>query len=95
MQQEQAAEHERLVALIGSWKTDGWTRETPDGPAVRIDAVDPYEWLPGGFGLLRVVDANVGDEKIEGAEIIGYDAARGVYVTQYVGSEGPTAYERL
>ena len=58
---------------------DRWMDQGNAGrAAVRIDAADTYEWLPGGFGLLHVVDANVGDEKIEGAEIIGYDAARGV-----------------
>jgi Protein of unknown function (DUF1579) len=67
------AEHERLTVLIGRWKTEGSTREMPDAPAARIDAFDTYEWLPGGFGLLHVVDAQVGETKVEGAEIIGYD----------------------
>ena len=90
---EQASAHRRLTALIGRWKTDGWTRETPDAPAIRVDAVDTYEWLPGGFGLLHVVDARMGDEKVEGAEIIGYDGDRGTYVTLSVGSDGSVAYE--
>ena len=93
MDQASVAEHERLDALIGRWKTEGWTRETPEAPAAKIDAVDTYEWLPGGFGLLHSVDAKVGDEEVEGAEIIGYDPDRGAYVTQYFGSDGPTAYE--
>jgi uncharacterized protein DUF1579 len=87
------SEHERLAPLVGSWKTEGWTREAPGAPAARIDATDTYEWLPGGFALLHRVDARVGDQKVEGAEIIGYDPARGSYVTQYYGSDGPTAYE--
>jgi hypothetical protein len=87
------AEHERLAVLIGRWKTEGWTKETPEAPAARIDAVDAYEWLPGGFGLLHSVDAKVGDEKVEGAEIIGHDPDRGAYVTQYFGSDGAEAYE--
>jgi Protein of unknown function (DUF1579) len=82
-------EHQRLGALIGVWKTEGWTRE----PALRIDAVDTYEWLPGRFALLHRVDARVGDEHVEGAEIIGYDPERGAYLTQYFGSDGPAAYE--
>jgi hypothetical protein len=57
-----------------------------------IDAVDSYERLPGG-ALLHLVDGSVGDRKVEGAELIGYDAVRGSYVTQYVGSDGPNAYE--
>jgi hypothetical protein len=86
-------EHERLQVLIGRWVTNGWTRATPEAPSARIDAVDTYEWLPGEFALLHRVDAKVGDEKVEGAEIIGYDPGRGTYVTQYFGSDGPTAYE--
>jgi uncharacterized protein DUF1579 len=93
MSQASGAEHERLLALIGRWRTDGWTKDTPGAPAAKIDAVDTYEWLPGGFGLLHTVDAKVGDETVEGAEIIGYDPDRGSYVTQYFGSDGPTAYE--
>jgi hypothetical protein len=93
MEHASDTDHERLEVLIGTWKTDGRTKETPDAPAVKIDAVDAYEWLPGGYGLLHTVDANVGDEKVEGAEIIGYDPDRGAYVTQYFGSDGPAAYE--
>src|SRR5215208_5003587 len=93
MEQESVAAHERLDALVGAWKTDGWTRETPEAPAAKIEAVDTYEWAPGGFALLHSVDAKVGEEKVVGAEIIGYDPDRGEYVTQYFGSDGPTAYE--
>jgi hypothetical protein len=35
----------------------------------------------------------VGDQKVEGAELIGHDPARGSYLTQYFGSDGPNAYE--
>src|SRR5215204_5279006 len=86
-------EHERLSVLIGVWRTEGWTREAPGAPSARIDAIDTYEWLPGGFALLHRVDARVGDERVEGAEIIGYDPERGTYVTQYFASDGPNAYE--
>lgn len=34
----------------------------------------------------------MGDQKVEGAEIIGYDPAPRAYRTQYFGSDGPTAY---
>jgi Protein of unknown function (DUF1579) len=81
-----------LDPLIGTWNTEGWTREGPGAPAVRIDAVDTYEWLPGGAVLHRV-DARMGDQKVEGAEIIGWDAERESYVTQYFGTDGPARYE--
>lgn len=86
------AEHDPLEVLIGRWKTEGWTTESPGAPSQRIDAVDTYERLPGG-ALLHLVDARVGDQVVEGAEIIGYDPARGSYLTQYFGSDGPSAYE--
>ena len=84
--------YERLEALIGRWRTEGWTTEEPGAPAARIDALDTYERLPGG-ALLHLVDARVGDLKVEGAELIGYDPERQTYLTQYFGSDGPTAYE--
>src|SRR5262245_3930479 len=52
-----------------------------------------YESLPGRFGLLHTVDARVGNQSVEGAEIIGLVPSRGCYVTQYVGSDGPNSYE--
>ena len=38
-------------------------------------------------------DARVGDLKVDGAEIIGYDADLSRYVTEYFGSDGRAAYE--
>jgi len=84
-------EHKRLRALVGRWKTTGQT--DPSAGGAEIDAIDTYEWLPGGFGLLHTVDARVGGQRVEGAEVIGFDATRGAYVTLYVGTDGPTSYE--
>jgi hypothetical protein len=92
MAHETAAALERLDALVGRWKTEGWTTGTSGVVGDRVDAIDTYERLPGG-ALLHLVDARVGDQKVEGAEIIGYDPARGCYLTQYFGSEGPNSYE--
>jgi hypothetical protein len=38
------SEHERLEVLIGRWKTEGRTRESPGTPPTEIDAVDTNEW---------------------------------------------------
>jgi hypothetical protein len=93
MTRDRQREHERLSALVGRWRTEGWTKETAEAAAMKIEAVDTYEWLPGRFGLLHGVEARVGEERVEGAEIIGWDPERGAYVTQYFGSDGPSAYE--
>jgi hypothetical protein len=93
MAQEPGPEHRRLAALVGRWRTEGRTRESRTAPAQKIAAWDTYEWLPGRFALLHRVDARVGEEHVEGAEIIAWDPARGCYLTQYFGSDGPNAYE--
>jgi Protein of unknown function (DUF1579) len=84
---------ERLEALVGRWRTRGSTSDAPEMPAARVEAIDTYEWLPGRSALLHTVDAQVGEEQVEGAEIIGWDPARRAYTTQYFGSDGPNAYE--
>lgn len=81
-------QHERLAALVGTWRTEG---RRQDGGA--IEATDVYSWLPGRRALLHEVDARVGDEHVVGAEIIGYDPARRAYVTQYFGSDGANCYK--
>jgi Protein of unknown function (DUF1579) len=93
MAQKPGSEHERLAVLVGRWVTRGRTQATMDAPAAPIEGVDTYEWLPGGFGLLHVVDARVGDVHVEGAEIIGWDPARNAYSTPYFGSDGPNSYD--
>jgi Protein of unknown function (DUF1579) len=93
MAHEPGPAHRHLAALVGRWRTQGWTRATAGTPAAPIEAVDTYEWLPGHFALLHTVDARVGEEHVDGAEIIGWDPARDAYITQYFGSDGPNAYE--
>ena len=93
MTQLSREQNERLGALVGRWHTQGWTREEAGTPSERIDATDTYEWLPGRAALLHLVDATVGETKVEGAEIIGFDPDRGHYGTLYYGTDGPTAYE--
>jgi catechol 2,3-dioxygenase-like lactoylglutathione lyase family enzyme len=83
---------EPLSLLVGRWRTTGSTRAIGDAPAVEIDAWDTYSWLPGGCALLHEVDAHVGEQHVEGAEIIGNDPQRGCYRSQYFGSDGPTSY---
>lgn len=92
MASESDAALERLEVLIGRWKTEGRTIDASGAPANQIDAIDTYERLPGG-ALLHLVDAQVGDQKVEGAELIGHDPDRNTYATQSFGSDGSTAYE--
>ena len=83
---------DRLEPLVGAWRTRGSVRAMGGQPAAAIDAIDTYERVPGG-ALLHLVDAHVGDQRVEGAELIGYIPKLGRYATQYFGNDGPTAYQ--
>jgi hypothetical protein len=93
MSNDSTAALERLDVLIGRWKTVGHTIDASGAPAEQIDATDTYERLPGGALLHLVVDTQVGDQKVEGAELIGYDPDRNTYASQSFGTDGSTAYE--
>ncbi len=72
-------EHERLEAFVGRWNTVGEVLAGPGAPAMPIEGVDSYEWLPGGYFLLHRVDVRIGGEPEEALEVIGWDAAGGSY----------------
>lgn len=90
---QQSTEHQKLQALIGKWHTQGKTVATDTQPSVVVDATDTYEWLHGGYGLLHTVEAGMGENRVQGAEIIGWQPEVGKYVTQYFGSDGPNSYQ--
>jgi Protein of unknown function (DUF1579) len=92
MAHESDAALARLEVLIGRWKTEGQTIDASGSQPDQIDAIDTYERLPGG-ALLHLVEGQVGDLKVEGAEIIGHDRDRNIYATQSFGTDGLTAYE--
>lgn len=78
-----------LNALAGRWHTTG---QTTDDPPITVDATDEYEEVPGG-ALLHRIDARMGNEHVEGAELIGFDPALGRFRTHYFGTGGPSSYE--
>jgi hypothetical protein len=53
----------RLNAFVGSWNTRGQIKESPLGPAGKLNGMDTYEWLSGGFFLIHRVNVRMGDQK--------------------------------
>ena len=90
MTDDRDSAHWRLAALVGQWRTEGRTVDMPE--PLLIDAVDTYEWLLAEVPSC-ISSTPGGEEQVKGAEIIGWDAARGVYLTQYFGTDGPNAYD--
>ena len=88
-------EHQQLSVFLGNWRTEGQTVAGPGAPSVPIRSSDEYEWLPGGFFLVHFWDGHVGDARVHGIEVIGYDATRGRYQTHFFDNEGHSGSEDL
>jgi hypothetical protein len=63
----------RLDAFVGQWKKEGRAHDGPFGPAAQIQAMETFEWLPGGAFLIHRLEGRVGDQKIACIEIIGHE----------------------
>lgn len=75
-------ELERLAPFVGRWETRGEVLASPSAPAMAFAGTDTYEWLPGGFFLLHRVDVQMGEERVQALEVIGWNADRGAYVAR-------------
>jgi Protein of unknown function (DUF1579) len=77
-----------LNIFVGKWPTEGLSYglgqsyENPYDSPVRWSGEETYEWLPGGFFLIRHFNGQIGDILISGIETIGYDAASQTYPSQ-------------
>jgi hypothetical protein len=89
-----SAELRRLDVFVGKWPTEGLSyglgqsKENPYDSPVRWSGEESYEWLPGGFFLIRHFSAQIGDIPLNGIETIGYDAASQTYPSYTFDSYG-------
>ncbi len=89
-----SAELQLLNVFVGKWPTDGLSyglgqsHENPYDSSVRWLGEETYEWLPGGFFLIRHFNGQIGDLPISGVETIGYDAASKTYPSQVFDNYG-------
>jgi Protein of unknown function (DUF1579) len=74
-----SAEIQHLQLFVGKWNTEGETHASADAPAVKISAVDTYEWMSGKFFLVHHVDGHMGEEELNVIEFIGYDPSSQTY----------------
>jgi hypothetical protein len=86
-------ENELLNVVVGRWHTTG--EVVAAKPALKIDSIDTYEWLPGGYSLIHYADSNIGDDKIHSIEIIGYDASRKMYFAPFFDDQGGAGWEEI
>ena len=83
-----------LNIFVGKWPTEGLSygsgqsKENPYDSPVRWVGSETYEWLPGGFFLIRHFNGQIGDMPIGGMEVIGYDVASQTYPSQMFDNYG-------
>jgi hypothetical protein len=92
---ERLPEHDLLNTLIGKWITVGETVPTDDAPALALHASDIYEWVAGGFFVVHTAYGYIGDSRIGGIEMIGYDPEAGSFRTHFFDSQGNLSNEDL
>src|SRR5687767_9890233 len=85
---ENKTAHQQLNKFVGLWNTTGRILPTTTSPEISVSGTDSYEWLPGGYFLLHKVDVQMGDERNETLEIIGWNHLHKHYVLQYYESKG-------
>lgn len=78
-----------LNALIGVWHTKGEVFGDDGSTSVAtIEGTDSYEWL-GEFFVIHRIEVRMGDDDVEGLEIIGaYDAERDAFPTRAYDNRG-------
>jgi hypothetical protein len=78
-------EIQRLGALVGRWRSEGYiVGEVP----IPIIGTDIYEWLPGGFFLVHHVDVMIGDQRVQAIELIEYDPTTDTFTGRAYDNQG-------
>jgi hypothetical protein len=82
-------ENSRLDVLIGTWRTQGEILGDDGSTTIStIEGTDTYEWL-GRFFVIHRVDVQMGDDHVEGLEVIGgYEPQTGAYPTRAYDNQG-------
>lgn len=86
-----------LNAFVGAWRTTGRIRATAGAAETWLDALDTYEWMPGGRFLVHHVRARMGEDEVHALEITGYDTRTGRFVLRSFDNHGgfATSYGEL
>ena len=91
---EQLKQNKKLEVFLGKWHTVGEIYED-DRITGKVDAIDFYEWLGGQYAMIHRADSKMGDLKIQGIEIIGYDPSRKAYFAPFYDDQGSAGWEEI
>jgi Protein of unknown function (DUF1579) len=81
---------ERLAPLVGTWTTQGTTRDSVYGPGVPVASTETVRWLDGGYFLVQEYETTFGEEPTQrGVNYWGYDAGAGRFRIIFFSNNGP------
>ena len=80
----------RLAPLLGTWTTQGHTRDGVYGPGVPVTSTETFRWLDGGYFLVQEYATTFGEEPTQrGVAYWGYDAGAGRFGVVFFSNNGP------
>jgi hypothetical protein len=82
------SEQERLKYFVGKWNFEFEMKQSPFGPAGKVEGTDRNEMMPGGFFLISHSKGKGTMGEIRGLSIFGYDADEKVYTYYSVNNWG-------
>lgn len=81
-------EQERLKYFLGKWNFEFEMKQTPFGPAGKVEGTDRNEMMPGGFFLISHSKGKGTMGEIRGLSIFGFDTDEKVYTYYSVNNWG-------
>jgi hypothetical protein len=87
-------EHKKLQYFVGTWKSEGDTKENPMMPAGKFTSTDKCEWFEGGFAVVCHSTGKMPTGPMKGLGIISYHPGEKVYTYAGVDSMGMGGYSK-
>jgi hypothetical protein len=88
-------ENSKLNVFIGKWHTTGDIYGDEGEVIGKVDATDTYEWIAGKYAMMHSIESQMGEVKIHGIEMLGYNCERRAYFVSFFDNQGSVGWEEL
>lgn len=85
------AEHSRIAESVGVWNVECEFNMAPGQPPMRVDARETVQAL-GPFWTVSRFESDMFGSPYVGSATVGFDPARGKYVSTWIDSMAPAMY---
>src|SRR5438445_8852553 len=63
-------EHQKLAYFAGKWVSEGETKASAFGPAMKFSFVETCEWFSGGFAIVCHSEGKMGEGAVKGLSVM-------------------------